>query len=346
MVAARTFQTESGAGERLYHHCLFCAREFRPNSDYGRLPPGRRLAYDPEKMRLWSICENCRRWNLIPIEERVDAIWRLERIVRDDAEMVAATDNISLHQADMLTIVRIGAATFLEQAAWRYGRQLRARNLAFHSRATRMSTLSVGAMAWLGESIRMWDLDIKWGPDAFADVLRWRQFGLDAWHGRSRCPHCNSVLHTLRFDLSWWLYPRLDEHGRLVVGVPCTRCDPWSTDKVFDITGAEAEVLLRRVLAYQHISGAEEPLLREATDLIASAGGTDELVRSCAGGRQSLWRLGSARTLALEIALSHSAERTLLDQRLRGLEQTWQQEEELASIIDDELTLIRGRTSE
>ena len=105
-------------------------------------------------------------------------------------------------------------------------------------------------------------------------------------------------------------------------------------------------MLLRRVLAYQHISGAEEPLLGEATDLIAQAGGTQELVRSLAGGRSSLWRLGPARTLALEIALSHSAEQSLLEQKLRGLEQTWHQEEELASIIDDELTLIRNRPAE
>src|SRR3954470_13382825 len=165
MVAARTFQVETGAGDRLYHHCLFCSRSFRPNTEFGRLPPGRRLAYDPDRMRLWSICENCRRWNLIPIEERVDAIWRLERMVRDEAEFLGASDNISLHEAGELTIVRIGKATFLEQAAWRYGRQLRARNLAYRSRSTRISAISYGAMAYLGDSMRVLDLDIKWGPD-------------------------------------------------------------------------------------------------------------------------------------------------------------------------------------
>jgi hypothetical protein len=346
MVAARTFQVESGAGDRLYHHCLFCSRSFRPNAEFGKLPPGRRLAYDPERMRLWSICENCRRWNLIPIEERIDAIWRLEKIVRDDAELIAASEHISMHEAGELSIVRIGKATFLEQAAWRYGRQLRARNQIYRSRSTRLSTYSIGAMAFVGDSMRMLDLDIKWGPDAFVDVLRWKQFGLDAWYGRSACPHCNSVLHTLRFDVSWWLYPRIDDNGELVVGVPCTRCDPWSPRNVFDIRGAEAETLLRRVLAYQHVAGADETQVREATELIGKAGGTRELVQESAPGNRSLWRLGAVRTLALEMALNQSAERRLLDQRLRALEQSWRAEEEIAAIVDEELTRIPPRLHE
>jgi hypothetical protein len=346
MVAAREFQVESGADTRLYHHCLFCSKPFRPNAEFGRLPPGRRLAYDPEKMRLWSICETCRRWNLIPIEERIDAIWRLERIVRDDAELISASDNISLHQAEELSIVRIGRASDLEHAQWRYGRQLRARQLAYNSRSTRLSTRALGAFAYLGDSMRILDTDIRWGPDAFADVLRWRNFGLDAWYGRSACAHCNSVLHTLRFDMSWWLYPRIDEDGTLVVGVPCTRCDPWTPRNVFDIRGPEAETLLRRVLAYQHIAGAGEQQVEEAANMIGDAGGPRELVRDSSGGRYSLWRLGPVRTLALEMSLNQSAERRLLDARLQSLEESWRYEEEIAAIIDDELTRIPPRLPE
>jgi hypothetical protein len=347
MVAARTFQTESGSGERLFRHCLFCSRAFRPAEACSQLPPGRKLAFDPDRMRLWSICDGCRRWNLIPIEERVDAIWRLERMVRDEAELITASHNISLHRAGDITIVRIGHASSLDQALWRYGRQLRARNASYNSRGTRFSTRALGAVAYIGDSMRLLDLDIKWGPDAFADVLRWKQFGLDAWHGRSRCPHCNSVLHTLRFDMSWWLYPRIEEDGTLVVGVPCTRCDPWTPRNVFDIRGPEAESLLRRVLAYQHIAGAQEQQVREASSLIRDAGalireagGARELVRDSAAGRQSLWRLGEVRTLALEMSLNQNAEQKLLDSRLRTIEQSWRREEEIAAIIDDELTGI------
>ena len=88
-----------------------------------------------------------------------------------------------------------------------------------------------------------------------------------AWTGRTPCPFCNSVLHTLHFDVSWWLRPRMDD-GRLIIGVPCTRCDPWTPRNVFDVTGASAQQLLRRALAYQHVTGASERDVSQATKLL------------------------------------------------------------------------------
>jgi hypothetical protein len=58
------------------------------------VPPGRRLTYDTVKGRLWSVCDRCHCWNLIPrraLELRlrgVEARWRekeaLARIVDDE----------------------------------------------------------------------------------------------------------------------------------------------------------------------------------------------------------------------------------------------------------------------
>ena len=61
-------------------------------------------AYDPDRGRLWVVCEFCRRWNLAPIEERWEALHQLERMVRDRAKVVAETDNITLLSAGELTI--------------------------------------------------------------------------------------------------------------------------------------------------------------------------------------------------------------------------------------------------
>ena len=82
-----------------------------------------------------------------------------------------------------------------------------------------------------------------------ADILRWRRFGWAAWHGREPCPHCNSTLRAVRYELSWWVYPLLGRDGRLGVGVPCQRCDPWTPEKVYELTGEGAEMVLRRLLA-------------------------------------------------------------------------------------------------
>jgi hypothetical protein len=60
------------------------------------------------KNRLWSICSHCRRWNLLPIEERFDAIDELEGIARGRGELLATSDNITLFAFDQLRIVRMG----------------------------------------------------------------------------------------------------------------------------------------------------------------------------------------------------------------------------------------------
>jgi hypothetical protein len=46
------------------------------------------------------------------------------------------------------------------------------------------------------------------------------------------------------------------------------------------------------------------------------------------------------------MSLNQSAERRLLDQRLRALEMSWRKEEEIAAIVDDELTRIPPRLEE
>jgi hypothetical protein len=323
---------------RLFTRCVFCLRAFPGNQVFGLVPPGRRLAYDPERGRLWSVCENCARWNLVPVEERADAIWHLERIVRDDADELAHTHAISLHRSAELTIVRVGRATLVEQAWWRYGRTLRRRQRDYERLGARVSAVAYGAVASVGMAAGVVDLDITWDRTAFADIQRWRHFGWAAWHGRVPCPQCGSVLRTVRYDLSWWLYPRFDAQGNLIVGVPCSRCDPWSPHDVFDITGSQALNLLRRVLAYQHIMGAGERQVEEAARAIAQAGSARAYVEAAATGRSSIWRLGPQRALALEIALGETVEHDQMQSELTRLERQWQEEEEIARIIDEELT--------
>jgi hypothetical protein len=58
----------------MYTTCLFCNESLGTNDVVELFPVGRRLAFDPEKGRLWVICGECPRWNLSPIEERWEAI--------------------------------------------------------------------------------------------------------------------------------------------------------------------------------------------------------------------------------------------------------------------------------
>lgn len=322
---------------RLYPRCLFCGGTFPKSEQIECLPPGTCFAYDAERGRIWSICGRCHRWNLIPLDERFDAIDELERAVRDRALRLAATATIALYAVDDITIVRIGPAPLVERVAWRYGRELIERDAALRRRSTRLAGLATGAIARAGESLGAWRLDRYWGPSDTADILRWQRFGSVAWTGRVVCPYCGSVLHTLCFDSSWWLRPRMVD-GRLVVGVPCTRCDPWTPRNVFDVTGEDAQVVLRRALAYQHIAGAGERAVGHAASLIECAGSADALLHELSTGRSSLWGLGSIRTIALEIAVNHLAERQQMERRLNAWEAVWRIEEPIARIIDEDLS--------
>jgi hypothetical protein len=337
MSAVNRFISADARAERLYTRCLFCGSGFPRNALFDLVPPGERLAYDPARGRIWSICTRCQRWNLIPIEDRFDAVDVLERAVRDRAYLVASTANVSWYDVDDLSIIRIGRAPLIERVSWRYGRELLRRGAAYERRRTKLAAATMGALARLGEVFGAWHLDRDWGPSGPADILRWQRFGSVAWTGRTPCPYCSSVLHTLYFGVSWWLRPRFD-HGRLIVGVPCTRCDPWTPRNVFDVTGTSAQKLLRRALAYQHIAGAGEREVTHAAKLIERAGSAERLVHDLSDGRTSLWSLGPLRTLALEIAVNHLSERSQLELRLHALEAEWRIEEGLAGIIDEELS--------
>lgn len=325
--------------------CLFCERPFTDVEAFAGFACGRGIAYDPARGRLWAICDHCHHWNLWPIESRAETLEALERLARDHGHLLARTANVSLLAAGRFLLLRVGRTDLAEEAWWRYGRELRHRRASFNSRGSRLSAYSFAAIASMSESIGLTDTGIRiaWDDTPVADVLRWRRFSWAAWHGRVRCPSCTSVLLAVRFDLSWWLHPIRGADGRLAVGVPCDRCDPWTPDKVYPIEGDDAEQLLRRVLAYQQISGASDTVLDDAVRELRRAGSASAFLSRLPDRRSSLWRLGRPGRLALEMAINERAERIALDADVRALEARWAEEEEIARIVDQELTVIPYR---
>jgi hypothetical protein len=108
----------------MYSTCLFCNRDLGRNELLPTFPVGRRLAFDPERGRLWVVCTGCDRWNLAPIEERWEAVEECERVFRG-TRLRYSTGNVGLAQLRSgVDLVRIGRALRPEVAAWRYGRLL------------------------------------------------------------------------------------------------------------------------------------------------------------------------------------------------------------------------------
>jgi hypothetical protein len=108
----------------VYTTCLFCHTDLGANHFLPTFPVGRRLAFDPQKGRLWVVCTRCGRWNLSPLEERWEAIDEGERRFRG-TRLRMSTDNIGLAQfRGGFELVRVGPALLPEIASWRYGARL------------------------------------------------------------------------------------------------------------------------------------------------------------------------------------------------------------------------------
>ncbi len=324
---------------RPVRRCLFCHSPFAEGWRFGELPPAWRLAFDSDRGRIWVVCDSCYRWNLWPPEEQGAALMALERVAADRGQVLARTENITLLAVGNMILIRVGEATLHERAWWRYGRDVLTREKAFRSAGARLSAYAYGALAAVAESVGLGDRNFKvrFEEGMTAEVLRWRRFGWAAWFGRLRCPSCGSYLRAARFDLSWWFCPRLDEDGNLALGVPCPRCDPWTPEKIYHLKGYEAESVLRRVLAYQNITGAGEQTVEEAVRQIDAAGSPEAFMQASLEDGPFLRELAFPQAVALEISLNEGVERRALEVEARGLEFMWRREEELARIMDEEL---------
>lgn len=328
----------------MFTRCLSCHRPFSENQSLERLRRGRRLAYDPDRGRIWTLCDACRAWTLAPIEERWEALEELERITRDRGRVLASTDHVGLIEVEDLEVVRVGEANLPEEAWWRYGSELlrrrRRRNVNQALEIAGMVGLTLASGGAAGMFI-MGD-----GIGILSEFQRWRRYGRTAWRGEALCSRCGGPLTKLRFAASKHL--RVD--GVAAEGIalihPCRRCRVRGVarpDAVHRIEGVAAEHVLRRVMAHRNFGGGKEKDVRRATDLIRQAGSPVAFVHQLGPGDLTLREVGNVKkrlpnSLALEIAVNDDAERRLLRMELSAIEARWREEEEIAAIIDGELT--------
>ena len=317
--------------------CLYCGRSVSKHAGDDDFPAAR-LAFDPLRQRVWTVCWACRGWNLWYPDERGTALDWLERAARR-ARLLWQTDNVALLELGGRELIRIGKSDLKEEAWWRYGRALRRRHAGYKSRLSMVGVASYAAISYMGTGLGLTGItgDFRNEEDVYAGVMRWRQFGETAWSGRAACPYCNSVLLKLYFFKTRSLLLLPGESDDLTAGLPCSRCDPWTYEKVHRFEGGAGEDVLRRVLAYQNISGASFADLGAAVRTIKAAGSAERLVQALAADRASLASLDRTRALALEISLNHEVERRMLAREALGLDTAWRHAEELASIMDNEL---------
>ena len=106
----------------MFSRCIRCNKPFPKNSEIDELPLGRRMAFDTAKGRLWVVCTHCEQWNLVPLEERWEAVEQCERLAAS-AEATATGSKLGIAQTSSgLELLRVGGLSQTDIANWRYGR--------------------------------------------------------------------------------------------------------------------------------------------------------------------------------------------------------------------------------
>ncbi len=324
----------------MYATCLFCERAFGANESLAELPVGRRIAFDAAKGRLWVVCRGCGRWNLVPLEERWEAIEAAERAYRD-TRLRTATDNIGLARlAEGLELVRIGAPLRPEFAAWRYGDQ-------FGQRRRRAILYGVGGATAVGVLV---------AGGLAAGVVTAGAVNLitapiniyNAWHLRKQ------VLRFTRQNGATITIPARDfrsirllkDPDGLALEVPTRKSVMGSETAMERLSGVDAQRLVGLLVPKVNHNGASRTRVNDAVRLLEQVGGPAPFLREIhtnplrwrggqlLGDDGALWHMPKPFKLALEMALHEDAERAALEGELSMLTVAWKEAEQIAAIAD------------
>ena len=365
----------------MYSTCLFCNAPLGGNPVLPTFPVGSRLAFDPERGRLWVICPSCDRWNLSPLDERWEAVEECERRFRG-TRLRFSTDNIGLaYLSEGLALVRIGAALKPEIAAWRYGRLLgrwlpSARRDPLLSLARRGKELGerVADLAFrrvfgvhLGYDLSTWlrlhsrgdrPIAVTLADDGSPAVIRARHLDLaELIRPDPRAPWMLLVHHdggssTLSGDVG------LTVAGKLLAvlngsGAPEAEIR-YAVSKVEDAANPESYFAKVAAIAMRSCWGRYPDAPREPVPEDPAASDAERLAlnitkrsfwgRGAIGSepRTPLPRLPLVDRLALEMAANEDAERRALDGELAALRAAWREAEIVAAISDGMFLERRG----
>ncbi len=317
----------------MYRTCIFCHRSLGVNEAVENFPVGRRLAFDSAKGRLWVICDQCRQWNLTPLEERWEAIEECERQFRDTTRRLS-TDNIGLARLREGTdLVRIGKPLLPEYAAWRYGREFLKRRIAVEAEFVLNAFLAIydalvaqysgGSRQRVVARVRAEDGTRL--PLTRQDLKEVRLISVDTPEGFIlSIPHRAGVSRR-----RWWL----DYAG--------------SEREITELGGSTALHAAGKILPKVNPYGGNERQVRGAVELVEEVGGLERIFARASqqpGYKPGPWLfdrdpsvLRSMRPevrLALELAAHERTERLALAGELEELEQAWREAEEIAAIAD------------
>jgi hypothetical protein len=319
----------------MYRTCAFCNGKLDGDGGPTNLGVGRRLAFDEWKGRLWVICPRCSRWNLAPLDDRLEPIEALARAA-SDGRVAAATDQVALIRWHGYDLVRVGKPRRLELAAWRYGERLRARRREQLKFVVPMSVAALGLAVAVNVAaggsvgVFVWNTP-RLVRGIYVGMVGWRKVALVE---PPICERCGSVMLLRARHLERARVTTTAREGMALL-LTCPSCGAEGTM----LTGSDAQLALRRGLTYLNLARGGRQRAEDAARLVEGAGGPHQLIHDVARRELTLRSLAPDRRLALEMAVDERAE-------VEELERQWREAEEIAEIADGMLSSDPGIDAE
>jgi hypothetical protein len=353
----------------VYSDCLRCNDSLGRNSELTRLPIGRRIAFDGARARVWVVCPSCDQWNLVPIEERWEALEECERL-SSGAEARADGGGIGLARTETgLELLRASGISDADIANARYGRRIKKRQELLQATVAALALLAIAVgmrAAWASGSgmvgiivalyLGYWLFNVWSSPQRGwlrVSTASGRRTTLWPWQWkrlRFAIPNPDKppVLYVPR--LATDLVLRGDEAVEFLAallprinGADCV--DASIRRAVQDVTEAEAQG--RRLQNQTRRKTSRGKRKAERGKRTAERGKRtadprsffrpwERLAESCAF--HPLTAVPPVRRLALEMAIMEEVEQRELARYAKAVGEAWSDEEEIAAIADDLLT--------
>lgn len=291
-----------------------------------------RAAFDPWLGRLWRVCPTCGRWNVVPLDARWEELERYERAARDGRSRLR-TPHLDLVTTPGGELIRVGRAPRPELAGWRYGDAVppaRTRGPWSWLRRALLGLPSApfGYQAGHGELLADHAASRRWFASPFledAPVLTAAFLHVPL---ADACPSCGGPLAVAPWSFQAIRLTTLG--GRPAAAAVCGVCG----EEVAVATG-EARAALRLGLSLVNRGQRARVVVEAAATIVDGADGPDGLLAALSREEVSLGELDVRDRLALGFALDEQSEAELL-------EDEWRTAEELAAIVDRELTEVPG----
>ncbi len=309
-------------------NCFFCEASleaFEP----GTLPQRGRLAFDTWLGRLWRVCHRCQRWNPVPLESRWETLEACERSTSRDGRILLEGTHLSLLAVGEAQFVRVGQGPRLEFSEWRYSARLDAHPVRKAGLLSRLigslPPSPAGGTDFHGVPVPP---DPRWVSTPFqehAGLLTALFLHVPLVEA---CPSCAKPFGLRPLDFA---QARLvTESSGPALAAACGFCSETSA-----LPLAQVRPTLRLALAVVNRLRRGEDLVRLAATLLEEAGGRDGFLHSLGSEGLRLDAAAEEEQVALMISLDEDAE-------AEALEREWRAAEEIAGIMDGELTEVPG----